>query len=162
MQIDFASLIRSPGRELGAGLDTGRAAEKEQRFHCSKKLTSVDRGKSRKNSEKPASVVLYCLSEVGMICPAFSSMQDSCKKPACFVDRCRAYRMTDSAPDWHRTGGRSYQINGTEPEATARKTFAASWRAASSIFSTSEKSPLFSGDGLLLRGFSDFNYFFAH
>ena len=32
LQIDFTSLIRSPGREPGTGLDTGRAAEKEQRF----------------------------------------------------------------------------------------------------------------------------------
>nr|DAD58435.1 MAG TPA: hypothetical protein [Caudoviricetes sp.] len=32
MQRSFASPIRSPGREPGAGLSTGRAAEKEQRF----------------------------------------------------------------------------------------------------------------------------------
>lgn len=84
-------------------------------------------GKSRKNSEKPPSVILYWRSDVGIMRPSFISMQESCKHPGFLVDLCSAYRIKDTAPDWQRTGGKSYQISGTVPETTALNTCAASF-----------------------------------
>ena len=98
-------------------------------------------GKSRKNSRKP-SVILYWRSDVGIMRPSFISIQESCKYPGFLVDLCSAYRITDIAPDWQCTGGKSYQISGTIPEATASNTCLASLFAAAPILSTVEKSPL--------------------
>ena len=99
--------------------------------------------KPRKNSEKPPSVILYWWSDVGIMRPSFISIQESCKYPGFLVDLCSAYRIKDTAPDWQRTGGKSYQISGTAPDETARKISAAFYLAISLIFWTSEKSPLF-------------------